>query len=208
MSYASLASRLTEIGQEFYARGWVFGTAGNFSAVVDRDPLRVAITSSGLDKGNLQARDILLIDGEANVLEGQGKPSAETALHLAIYAALPESRGCLHTHSIWGNLLGDLHRELGHIPLSGQEMLKGLAGVKTHEHEEQVPILENTQDYGPLSAELAQVVAGRPDSVHGVILRRHGLYTWGQDLEETRRHIEIFEYLFELAVRGRSLGSS
>ena len=204
MEHEQLSQRLVEIGREFYARGWVFGTSGNFSAVTQRDPLRLAITSSGRDKGALRPEWILAIDAEANVLAGDGQPSAETRIHLAVVADT-DAGAVLHTHSVWGNLLSDLHLRDGAIPLVGQEMLKGLHGVTTHEHEERVPILENTQDYDALSTQVAAALRANPAS-HGIMLRRHGLYTWGRDLEEARRHVEIFEYLFEVAVRGRQLG--
>jgi methylthioribulose-1-phosphate dehydratase len=80
-------------------------------------------------------------------------------------------------------------------------MLKGLAGVRTHEHVERPPILENSQDYTALSHIVSARVALQPE-MHGFLLRRHGLYTWGQDVAEARRHVEIFEFLFE--VLGRS----
>ena len=54
VDHQQLSRRLVEIGREFYARGWVFGTSGNFSAVTQREPLRLAITSSGRDKGALR----------------------------------------------------------------------------------------------------------------------------------------------------------
>src|SRR5262245_61348342 len=81
---AATAEELAEIGRGFYARGWVLGTSGNFSAVVSREPLRLAITSSSVDKGKLRAEQILQIDADAKVLTGNGRSSAETLLHLAV----------------------------------------------------------------------------------------------------------------------------
>jgi hypothetical protein len=60
--FKALAGELAEIGRQFYARGWVLGTSGNFSAVVNRRPLRLAITSTGLDKGLLTGDQFLEID--------------------------------------------------------------------------------------------------------------------------------------------------
>jgi len=195
------ARRLCEIGREFYGRGWVYGTSGNFSARVADDPLRLAITSSGLDKGALTEADILEIDAEARVLRGGGRPSAETSLHLV----LVEQAGAgavLHTHSVWGTLLSDRHGPSRGFALEGYEMLKGLGGVSTHEHREWVPILENSQDYVALSSTLSSLLREHPRS-HGVLLRKHGLYTWGRDLDEARRHVEILEFLFEAEARSQ-----
>src|SRR5437016_13938269 len=83
-SLSTAAESLVEIGRAFYARGWVLGTSGNFSVVISRKPLRLAITSTGLDKRALSAKQFLEIDETANVVRGEGRPSAEALLHLAI----------------------------------------------------------------------------------------------------------------------------
>ncbi len=191
--------RLCEIGRELYCRGWVYGTSGNFSAKVAVDPIRLAITSSGLDKGALTPADILEIDSEARVIRGGGRPSAETSLHLVLVQQVAAG-AVLHTHSTWSTLLSDRHADARGFVLEGYEMLKGLSGISTHEHREWVPILENSQDYVELSTELSNVLSNYPDS-HGVLLRKHGLYTWGRDLAEARRHVEILEFLFEVEAR-------
>jgi methylthioribulose-1-phosphate dehydratase len=193
------AASLCEIGREFYRRGWVFGTSGNFSARLAESPLRLAITSSGLDKGSLTPADILEIDADAAVLRGNGRPSAETGLHLVIVQQFGAG-AVLHTHSIAATLLSDRSAGDKGIPLEDYEMLKGLAGIATHEHREWVPILENSQDYTALSAELTSVLRQNL-RCHGILLRKHGLYTWGRDITEARRHVEILEFLFEAEAR-------
>src|SRR5436189_5930547 len=82
--FLALARQLSEVGKGFYDRGWVLGTSGNFSTVLDRDPIRLAITATGLDKGRLLPGQFLEIDESSNVLRGEGKPSAETLLHIEI----------------------------------------------------------------------------------------------------------------------------
>src|SRR6266403_5592489 len=75
--FRKMATALAAAGRAFYARGWALGTSGNFSAVLSREPLRLAITSTGLDKGSLTSAHFLEMDDTANVLRGEGKPSAE-----------------------------------------------------------------------------------------------------------------------------------
>ena len=85
MDFADAAERLAGIGRRFDARGWVLGTSGNFSAVLGRDPLRLAITGSGLFKGSLTTDGILEIDERCATLRtGPGKPSAESLLHVEL----------------------------------------------------------------------------------------------------------------------------
>src|SRR6185295_11175572 len=120
-------------------------------------------------------------------------------LHIAI-ARRRHADAVLHTHSVWSTLLSDAGAAAGGFAIEGYEMLKGLAGVRTHEHREWIPILENTQDYGALSVAIEATLEKHPRT-HGILIRRHGLYAWGRDLAEAKRHVEILEFLFE--VRGR-----
>ena len=201
---SAIATRLAAIGREFHSRGWALGTSGNYSGVLRRQPLRLLITSSGLDKSTLSAKDFLEIDQHATILKGSGKPSAESFLHLAVVRA--RSAGCvLHTHSVWSTLLSQRYAAEGGLAISGYEMLKGLEGVKTHQHREWIPIFANDQDIPSLAAKVEAELSRDPAS-HGFLLAGHGLYTWGEDLAQARRHIEIFEFLFEVIDR-REFGS-
>ena len=199
--FHDLAQALAETGRNFYQRGWVFGTSGNLSAVVNVKPLRLAITPTGLDKGALDPAQLLEIDESANVVRGTGRPSAETGLHLAIVRAR-KAGAVLHTHSLWSTLLSDIYAADGAVVLESYEMLKGLRGVHTHEHREVLPIFENQQDIGQLADQIETMLQSEP-AVHGFLLRRHGLYSWGQDLAEAKRHIEVLEFLLEVLARSR-----
>jgi methylthioribulose-1-phosphate dehydratase len=197
--FARISANLAEIGKGFHARGWVLGTSGNFSAVISREPLRLAITSTGLDKGSLAPAQFLEMDENANVVRGEGRPSAEALLHLAI-ARGADAGAVLHTHSVWSTVLSGSHASQGGIALEGYEMLKGLEGVRTHKHREWLPILENSQDMVELAEHVSQTLHEVP-GIHGFLLKEHGLYTWGASLEEAKRHIEILEFLMEVLVR-------
>jgi len=190
------SEHLAQLGREFHRRGWALGTSGNFSAVVSHDPLRIAITASSLDKSRLVPENIIQVDSEGRPLEPEArKPSAETLLHVAIVQGLGAG-AVLHTHSVWSTILSDYHLGRGGIFIEGYEMLKGLSGVVTHEHREWVPILENSQDMKALAAETTRLLEEN-QKVHGFLIRRHGMYTWGRDLDEASRHVEIFEFLLE-----------
>jgi methylthioribulose-1-phosphate dehydratase len=196
---SDVANGLVAAGRQFYERGWVLGTSGNFSAVLSTRPLRLAITSSSVHKGTLQPNQILEVDEHGRVTRGKGTPSAETLLHLEIVRA----RGAgavLHTHSVWSTILSDLHASAGGLAISGYEMLKGLDGIRTHEHREWVPIVPNDQDMPRLAEEVRKALEREPFA-HAFLLQRHGLYTWGRTLADAARHIEILEFLFEAVGR-------
>jgi methylthioribulose-1-phosphate dehydratase len=198
-TFAAIAAELASVGRGFYERGWVLGTSGNLSAVVEREPLRLAITSSGRDKSSLTTDEILLIDASNAVLQGNGRPSAETLLHLAV-VRLRGAGAVLHTHSVWSNILSGEYAAEGGLSIEGYEMLKGLEGVSTHEHREWLPIIDNSQDMSQLAATVEVALNAHPEA-HAFLLRRHGLYTWGADIAEAKRHVEILEFLLEVAGR-------
>lgn len=213
---------LQAIGREFHSKSWSLGTSSNYSVVASRDPLELVITASGKDKSALGEDDFVRVDAHGTVI-GPGRAggavegraaSAETLLHCMIASVIPSVGAVLHTHSVWGTMLSGLDQQRGSLRLEGYEMLKGLDGIRTHDTFEEVPIVANTQDI----AELATRIRGwfttpawsnpaRPP-FHGFLLARHGLYTWGRDLAEARRHVEIFEFLFEVVGRTRSLPAS
>src|SRR5213596_1444692 len=166
-SFESLADQLADVGRHCYERGWALGTSGNFSAVVRKEPLTLAITTSGVDKGLLEASHIVEIDARGRVLQGSGTPSAEASLHLAIVRA----RGAgavLHTHSIWSTILSDAAAD-GGLAIEGYEMLKGLSGVHTHDHREWLPILDNTQDWASAVPRVESILQEQPHA-HGFLI--------------------------------------
>ena len=197
--HSTLTRLLAAAGKNFYERGWVLGTSGNFSAVARTRPLELVITASGADKGALTSAHFLRVNERGETTKGEGRPSDETRLHLT--AVHERGAGAvMHTHSTWSTLLSELFAADNEVTLEGFEMLKGLSGVHTHEHRESLPIIGNSQDMSVLSQSFAAALAEYPQC-HGVLIRNHGLYTWGQDITEARRHVEILEFL--LAVVGQ-----
>src|SRR5712672_1029023 len=195
-----------------YARGWALGTSGNFSVVVSRRPLRLAITASSVAKGALSAADILECDERGRVVGRRaGKPSAETLLHVEI-ARRRGAGAVLHTHSVWSTILSDAWPSgagdnVAALSIEGYEMLKGLAGVTSHEHRELVPIVDNDQDMTRLARRVGETLDRHPGA-HAFLLRRHGMYTWGATLADAERHVEILEFLFETIGRTQGLSGA
>jgi methylthioribulose-1-phosphate dehydratase len=193
------AARLMAVGDAFYQRNWVLGTSGNLSVVLSNDPFELMITASGVHKGTMKADDFVIVGRNSEIIRGSQRPSAETLIHLSIISACGAG-SVVHSHSVWGTILSDAYAASGGLAIRGYEMLKGLSHVATHQHEEWLPILENSQDYPSLSQTLTKMFLDKP-GIHGFLLHRHGLYTWGRDLEEAKRHAEIFEFLFEVVGR-------
>ncbi|MDI1312721.1 methylthioribulose 1-phosphate dehydratase [Prosthecobacter sp.] len=201
----SLTRELIECGRDFHRRGWSLGTSSNYSAVIERGPLTLLMTGSGFDKGRLEADQFVMVDGEAQALdEAFSKPSAEALLHTVL--AKHGAGAVLHTHSVAATVLSEHFVKDGGLRITGYEMLKGLAGVTTHESEAWIEIYPNTQDI----AALARVIDARLRDParplrHGFLMAGHGLYTWGETTAAARRQVEVLEFLFEVVTQKRLL---
>lgn len=176
----------------FAAFGWMRGTSGNLSLVTDRDPLRLLVTASGLDKGELTATDTVLVDAYGQAVgESGAKPSAEAALHARV-ARLTGAGAVVHVHTVASVALGRRYPE--GIVFKDLEMLKGV-GLPAHDEEAVLPVIGNSQDMGVLGDRLE---AAHNPRMPGVVVAGHGLYAWGVDPGEARRHTEVIEWLLEL----------
>ena len=180
----------------FAAKGWCPATSTNHSVRLDR-PDRFLISRSGVDKSLFQDTDFVVINSQGQLIDPSPsvKPSAETELHTMIYARLPEVGCVLHTHSLLGTFLSRQEAKQGHLRLEGWEILKGLTGNLTHEMHIDLPIVSNSQEMSCIIADLENHWTNRP---FGFLIAGHGLYSWGRNVAEAKRHVETLEFLFEL----------
>ena len=190
-----LANQLIDAGRFIDSKGWVPATSGNFSARLPDGT--IAITVSGKHKGRLQLDDIMLIDADANALDGK-KPSAETLLHTSLYKRFPAVQSVLHPHSINATLISRLFKS--EIVLEDYELLKALAGIDTHESRVVIPIFANDQNI-PRLAEQVEQYMDKHGAIYAYIIAGHGLYTWGGSVQESLRHLEALEFLFDCELR-------
>ena len=178
--------------------GWAPATSTNYSVRLPADaaPAYCVITSSGVDKNAIEVEHILSVDQHGNAIDVEGlKPSAETPLHLLLYRTMGAG-AVLHTHSLPAALLSQLARDEERVLLSGWELLKGLSGIDTHDVEISLPVFPNSQDMQALSTCVERSLL-KQRSCYGFLLAGHGLYAWGKDVSEAKRHLEVFEYLLQ-----------
>ncbi|PKW06760.1 methylthioribulose-1-phosphate dehydratase [Streptomyces sp. 1222.5] len=179
----------------FASFGWMRGTSGNLSVVLSRDPLRLAVTASGRDKGELTSADVVLVDERGAAVQG-GRPSAEAALHARV-AASTGAGAVVHVHTVASVAMG--RRRPGGIVLRDLEMLKGI-GQPAHGVAVTLPVIANSQDMRELGDRLE---AARDPRMPAVVVAGHGLYVWGVDPRQARHHTEVVEWLLELELTGR-----
>ncbi|WP_274364646.1 methylthioribulose 1-phosphate dehydratase [Paenibacillus thermotolerans] len=188
--------QLREIKADFAGRGWFPGTSGNLSVRVGPfapEAFTFAVTASGKDKSKHTPEDFLLVDRHGKPTDAtQLKPSAETLIHCEIYNAT----GCgaiFHVHTVYNNIISEYDGELGFVPLQGVELIKAF-NIWEENAAIEVPILPNYAEI----PKIAELVRGaiRP-GIPGILLRNHGIYAWGANVFEAKRHLEAFEFLFE-----------
>lgn len=181
---------LLRAARVFDSRGWLLGTSGNLSYLVSRDPLRFCISNSGGQKGELTPADLLLVGPQREVFEGAGRPSAETLVHEVLYRKF-DAGAIFHVHSVKAAVMSEACAADHALTVSGIEMIKGL-DIWEPDAVVRIPVVENHADIPELARAVGEVATAR---VPGVLVRNHGIYGWGKNCAEARRHVEVIEYL-------------
>jgi len=186
------AEAIADAARELAQYGWTPATSSNFSMRVDAD--HAAITISGRDKGKLGRDDIMLVNMHGKAVGTASRPSAETELHTQVYRRWPEVNVVLHTHSRTQSVASRLFAADGVIRLEGWELQKAIRGHTTHESVLDIPVFPNTQHMPELVDQVnSWIDSGKP--LHAYLINGHGIYTWGHDMAEARRHLEALEFL-------------
>jgi methylthioribulose-1-phosphate dehydratase len=202
---SALISELISAATHFYNQGWMLGTAGNLSARTPEGSFW--ITASGRPKGNLSPEDFVCLTVEGEILDRghhHHKPSAETAIHQAIYRLYPEAQACYHVHSVAANLVSNFTDE-DDILLPPLEMIKGL-GVWDEQPICRLPLFANQADVPAIGLEIEQRFAAGGPPIPALLIRNHGVTVWGKSPIEAFHHIELIEYIFRYMVQARALG--
>jgi len=185
------AGELATAAAALARQGLTPATSSNFSMRLDDQ--HVVITASGRDKGKLGEEDFLVVDLAGQPIATDLRPSAETQLHTQIYRRLADIGCVLHTHSQAQTVASRLFAAQRHVRLEGYELLKAFRGHATHEAALEVPVLPNSQDIPALAAQIEPYLDAGP--IWGYLIDGHGLYAWGTDITEARRHLDAFEFL-------------
>ncbi len=184
---------LNDIKVKLYERGWFPATSGNLSYKLHDNPLYFAITSSGKDKGIVTHEDVIFVDKDAVPIEKtKQKPSAETKIHSQIYQKT-DAGMVIHIHTVNNNFVSSVYFEEGYVPLKDMEMIKAL-DIWKEDAFVKIPIIENYFDLNKLAEEAGKAI--NPE-VPGLLIKNHGIYAWGKNEFEAKRHVEAFEFMFE-----------
>lgn len=196
-----VAGEIASTARELAARGWTPATSSNFSMRLDE--AHAAITVSGLDKGRLTEDGVMVVDLDGRPVATEQRPSAEAVLHTRLYRRDAEIGCVLHTHSLVQTVASRVFAPSGGVRLEGYELAKAIAGTTTHEAVIELPVLANSQDMPATAGQVEALLDAGPLS--GYLIAGHGLYAWGRDLAEARRHLEAFEFMLACELELRRL---
>ncbi|KAG7393028.1 Methylthioribulose-1-phosphate dehydratase [Phytophthora pseudosyringae] len=196
-----------ELCRLYYTTEWMTGTGGAMSL---RHGERVYVTPSGVPKERLQPEDLYVLDMEGAVLSspktkpGKKAPKLSDCAPLFLNAhKIRKAAVVLHSHGITCNLAAALCDGKSEFRTSHQEMIKGITG---HGYADTlvVPVIDNAPKESALAEPIERTMEAYPDTF-AVLVRRHGLFVWGDSWESAKRHAECLHYLFEAAVEMRKL---
>jgi methylthioribulose-1-phosphate dehydratase len=203
LTLSSATDEILAVGRRLDARGLAPATTGNYSVRLDDG--RIAVTVSGRHKGRLVSDDVTQIDLDGHALDAK-RPSAEAALHAAVYRLYERVQAVLHVHSVASTTLTRLLPRGSDVVLEGYETLKVLPGVTTHETRVAIPVFDNSQDMPALARVVeARLVTLRPPP-SALLLRGHGVYAWGATVEESERVVEALELMMSCELETLRVG--
>jgi methylthioribose-1-phosphate isomerase len=185
-----VGQQIADIARRLYARGWMPGTAGNISV---RTGQTAVITGSGLSKGELTTDDMVTVDvADSQPVSGSRRPSAETAIHTAIYRAT-DADAVVHVHA--PHATAQTVGASTILTFTGYELIKGLGTTGTIS----IPVFTNHADVAGIGEDIEQHLKQHPDAPPVLFISGHGITAWGADLAQARDRIECLEAMCELA---------
>jgi methylthioribulose-1-phosphate dehydratase len=193
---------IVELCKQLHGMGWVSGTGGGIAI---RRGDRVTMAPSGVQKERLREPDLFELDLDGRVLEAPADPSLRLTECAPLFFNAFRLRGAgavIHSHSRNALLATLVTKDV--FRCTHLEMMKGITGIGYHDVLE-VPIIENTARERDLAEAMARAMEAYPRA-HAVLVRRHGVYVWGDTWMKAKTHAECYDYLFEAVVAMTQLG--
>lgn len=183
---------------ELPARGLVLYTWGNASGI-DREKGLVVIKPSGVEYENLSPQNLVVLDLNNNVIEGDLNPSSDTKTHIELYKSFPEIGGIVHTHSRYAVGWAQAGRDIPCYGTTHADYFFGAIPCTRNLTPEEV-----AEDYelntGKVIAQTFNARKLDPIAVPGVICRSHGAFTWGKNSAQAVYHAAVLEEIAGMAL--------
>lgn len=192
-----LKERVLAANLELPQKGLVLYTWGNVSEI-DRQKGLVCIKPSGVPYEGMKAEDMVIVDLEGNVVEGNLKPSSDTATHLSLYKAFPEIGGIVHTHSTYATIFAQAGKDIPALGTTHADYFFGALPCTRSLTREEIE--------GDYEAETGKVIVEEfrkrhenPLDIPAVLVKNHGPFTFGKDGKEAVYHSVVLEQVAKMA---------
>ena len=195
MKWQSERTVVVQAAQQLLRLGLVAATSGNVSMRLEGDEKEglIAVTPASTDYETMTPEDIVVVDYDVDVIEGDAVPSSESLTHVAVYKARSDISAVIHTHSIYASVLA-----VAGVPLPPilDELVAYLGG----------PV--EVAEYGfPSSEDLGEKAIQAMGERNAVFIRNHGVLAAGRDMPDALRACELVERAAQIYIQARALGS-
>ena len=190
-----LKAKVCKANLELVQHGLVIFTWGNVSAI-DRETGLVVIKPSGVSYDNMKPSDMVVVDLDGNIVEGDLNPSSDTPTHLALYRAWPEIGGVVHTHSTYATAWAQAGRDLPNIGTTHADYF--------HKEIPCTDFMTEAEVKGAYELETGNVIIRRfegmnPVHTPGVLVKNHGPFSWGKDAFDAVHNAVVMEQVAKMA---------
>ena len=195
MKWQSERTAVVQAAQQLLRLGLVAATSGNVSMRLEGDEKEglIAVTPAGTDYETMTPEDIVVVDYDVDVIEGDTVPSSESLTHVAVYKARRDISAVIHTHSIYASVLAVAGVAL---PPILDELVAYLGG----------PV--EVAEYGfPSTEDLGEKAIQAMGERNAVFIRNHGVLAAGRDMPDALRACELVERASQIYIQARALGS-
>lgn len=202
MSNEEARALICELARSFYELGWASGTGGG---ICIRTGEQVVMAPSAVQKERMRPEQMFVLALDGSVVSRPADPALRPSECSSLFLKAINLRGAgavIHSHSIHAVLATLLFEH--EFAVSHLEMIKGIEGMGYHDRLV-VPIIENTARECDLAEAMEEAILAYPET-HAVLVRRHGVYVWGEDWVQAKTQAECYDYLFRAAVEMRRLG--
>ena len=190
-----LKMRVFQANLDLVRYGLVIFTWGNVSAI-DRESGLVVIKPSGVSYDTMKASDMVVVDLEGNIVDGELNPSSDTPTHLVLYKAFPSIGGIVHTHSTYATAWSQAGLDIPNIGTTHADYFYKAIPCTADMTEEEVN--------GAYELETGNVIVKRFDGINpmhtpGVLVRNHGPFSWGKDAADAVHNAVVMEQVAKMA---------
>ncbi len=189
-----LKEKVFRANLDLVKHGLVIFTWGNVSAI-DRASGLVVIKPSGVSYETMRAEDMVVVDLDGKVVEGDLRPSSDTPTHLVLYKAFPEIGGVVHTHSTYATAWAQAGLDIPNIGTTHADYF--------HDDIPCTRDMKKSEVFGEYEKETGNVIVERfkgmnPVDTPAVLVRNHGPFTWGTDADNAVHNAVVLEQVAKM----------